>query len=177
MLIVSLVQANTDWQVQAHAPVFHLARETAVHCVDDEDRECEDVHREQGEEHEWNIAHSEDGVLAVHPGEETCRVEEERISDGEDDVGNAIAVEIFVSEVESTGVEVDHCGDVTWIVEVEKEDRLLVLPIIPVCVHSSIIVVYLDNQYEKGIVTVYMHVLKGQVKSLNTTRLGSQGSN
>ena len=52
-------------------------------------------------------------MLAVHPSEEACRVEEERIHDDEDDVGNAIAVEIFGSEVESAGVEVNHCNDVT----------------------------------------------------------------
>lgn len=58
-------------------------------------------------------------MLAVYPGEDACRVEEERIDDDEDDVGNAIAVEIFGSEVESTGVEVDHCGDVTWMIDLE----------------------------------------------------------
>lgn len=48
LLIVSLVQADTDGQVQAHAPVFHLAGESTVHGVDDEDGECEDMHREHG---------------------------------------------------------------------------------------------------------------------------------
>ena len=48
LLIVSLVQADSDGQVQAHAPVFHLTWESAVHCVDDHDGEGEDVHGEQG---------------------------------------------------------------------------------------------------------------------------------
>ena len=65
LLVVRLVQADADWQVQAHAPIFHLARESTVHCVNDHDGECEDMHREQGQEHEGNIAHSEDGMLAV----------------------------------------------------------------------------------------------------------------
>ena len=72
LLIVSLVQADPNGQVQAHAPVFHLARESSVHGIHNEDRECEDMHREQGQEHEWNIPHSEDGMLSVYPGEETC---------------------------------------------------------------------------------------------------------
>ena len=71
------------------------------------------MHREKGQKHEWNIAHSEDGMLAVHPSEEAGRVEEERIDDDEDDVGNAIAVEILRSEVESTWVEVHHCDGMT----------------------------------------------------------------
>ena len=65
LLVVSLVQADADGQVQAHAPVFHLAREGTVHGIDDEDGEGEDVHYEQGQEHERDIPHSEDGMPAV----------------------------------------------------------------------------------------------------------------
>ena len=109
MLVVSLVQADTDGQVQAHTPVFHLAREGTVHGVDDEDTECEDMHHEHGQEHEGDVPHAEDGMLAVDPGEEACRVEEEGVYDDEDDVGDAIAVKILWSEVEAAWVEVDHC--------------------------------------------------------------------
>ena len=113
MLVVGLVQADADGQVQAHAPVLDLAREGTVHCVDDHDGKGEDMHGEQGQEHEGNVAHSENGMLAVHPGEEACGVEEERVYDDEDDVGDAIAVQILRSEVESAWVEVHHCDDVT----------------------------------------------------------------
>ncbi len=71
------------------------------------------MHGEQRQEHEGNIPHSEDGMLAVRPSEETCRVEEERVYDNEDDVGDAIAVEVLWSEVESAWVEVNHGDDVT----------------------------------------------------------------
>lgn len=47
-------------------------------------------------------------MLAIYPGEEACRVEEERVHDDEDDVGDAIAIEVLGSEVESAWVEVDH---------------------------------------------------------------------
>ena len=108
LLIVGLVQADADWQVEAHAPIFDLAGESAIHGVDDEDCKGEDVHGEEGEEHERDVAHSEDGMLAVCPGEEACRVEEEGVDGDEDDVGDAIAVEILWSEIESAWVEVDH---------------------------------------------------------------------
>lgn len=72
LLIVSLVQPDPNRQVQAHAPVLHLAGESSVHGIYNEDREREDMHREQGQEHEWNIPHSEDGMLPGSPGEETC---------------------------------------------------------------------------------------------------------
>ncbi len=48
-------------------------------------------------------------MLAVEPGEEACRVEEERVCGDEDNVGNAISVEVLWSEIKSTWVEVDHC--------------------------------------------------------------------
>lgn len=65
LLVIGLIQADTDGQVQAHAPIFHLTGERAVHGVDDKDCECEDVHRKDRQEHEWDISHSEDGMLAV----------------------------------------------------------------------------------------------------------------
>lgn len=34
-------------------------------------------------------------MSARDPGEEACRVEEDRVDDDEDDVGNAIAVEVL----------------------------------------------------------------------------------
>ena len=48
-------------------------------------------------------------MLAVEPGEEACRVEEERVDGDEDNVGNAISVEVLWSEIKSPWVEVDHC--------------------------------------------------------------------
>ena len=57
LLIIGLVQADPDGQIQAHAPVLDLAWESTVHCVDDEDGESEDVHGEHGQEHEGDIAH------------------------------------------------------------------------------------------------------------------------
>ena len=65
LLVIGLIQADSDGQVQAHAPIFDLAGESTVHGVDDEDCECEDVHGEHGQEHEGDIAHPEDGMLAV----------------------------------------------------------------------------------------------------------------
>ena len=52
-------------------------------------------------------------MLAVYPGEEARGVEEEGVDDDEDDVGDAIAVEVFGPEVESAWVEVNHCDGVT----------------------------------------------------------------
>ena len=66
------------------------------------------MHGEHGHEHEWDVAHAEDGMLAVDPGKEACRVEEDGVYDDEDDVGDAIAVEILGSEVEAAWVEVYH---------------------------------------------------------------------
>ena len=109
LLVVGLVQADADWQVQTHAPIFDLAGESTVHGVDEHDSEGEDVHCKQGQEHEGNIAHSEDGMLARDPGEEACRVEEDGVDDDEDDVGNAIAVEILWSKITSAWVHVHHC--------------------------------------------------------------------
>ena len=71
------------------------------------------MHGEEGHEHEGDIAHAEDGMVAVEPGEEAGRVEEEGIDGDEDDVGDAVAVEVLGSEIETTWVEVDHCDDVT----------------------------------------------------------------
>ena len=48
LLVVGLVQADADWQVQTHAPIFDLAGERAVHCVDEHDGKGEDVHCQQG---------------------------------------------------------------------------------------------------------------------------------
>ena len=70
------------------------------------------MHCEEGQEHEWHIPYPEDGVSARDPGEEACRVEEERVQDDEDNVGYAIAVEILGSKVESAWVHVNHCNDV-----------------------------------------------------------------
>ena len=47
-------------------------------------------------------------MFARDPGEEACRVEKDGIDDDEDNVGNAIAVEIFGSKVESTWVHINH---------------------------------------------------------------------
>lgn len=95
LLVISLVQADTDWQVQTHPPIFHLAGESAVHGIDDEDDECEDVDHEHGREHQGDISHAEDGMFSVQPGEEACPVEEERIEDNEDYVGDAIAIKVL----------------------------------------------------------------------------------
>ena len=108
LLVVSLVQADPNRQVQAHAPVFHLAGERAVHGVDEKARKGEDVHGEQGQQHERDVADPEDGMLAVDPGEDAGRVEEERVEGPEDDVGDAVAVEVLGTEIEAAGVEVDH---------------------------------------------------------------------
>ena len=71
------------------------------------------MHHEHGHEHEWNVAHTEDRMLAVDPGKEACRVEEEGVYDNEDDVGDAIAIEILWSEVEPAWVEVHHFDNLT----------------------------------------------------------------
>ena len=72
LLVVSLVQADSDGQVQAHAPILHLAWESTVHRIDDEDDEGEDMHCEQGQEHKWDIPHSKDGMVPVKPGKDAC---------------------------------------------------------------------------------------------------------
>ena len=51
-------------------------------------------------------------MTARDPGEEACGVEEDGIDDDEDNVGYAIAVEIFGSKVESAWVHINHCDDV-----------------------------------------------------------------
>ena len=48
LLIVGLVQADADWQVQTHAPIFDLAGESTVHCVNERGSNGEDVHCQQG---------------------------------------------------------------------------------------------------------------------------------
>ena len=49
-------------------------------------------------------------MLARDPGEEACRVEEDGVDDDEDDIGNAIAVEILWSKITSAWVHVNHDG-------------------------------------------------------------------
>ena len=71
------------------------------------------MHHEHGHEHEWDVAHTEDGMLAVDPGEQACRVEDEGVYDDEDDVGDAIAIEILRSEVEPAWIHVHHFDDST----------------------------------------------------------------
>ena len=56
-------------------------------------------------------------MLARDPGEEACRVEEEGVDDDEDDVGNAIAVEILCSKITSAGVHIDHDGGLAGLVD------------------------------------------------------------
>ena len=90
-----------------------MAREGTVHGIDDKDTEGEDMHHEHGHEHEWDVAHPEDGMLAVDPGEQASRVEEEGVYDDEDDVGDAVAIEILRTEVEPAWIHVHHCNDST----------------------------------------------------------------
>ena len=66
------------------------------------------MHRKQRHEHEGDISHSEDGVFAVYPSEEACRVEDERVEGDKDDVRDAIAVQILGSGVKSGRIEVNH---------------------------------------------------------------------
>ena len=67
------------------------------------------MHREHGHEHEWDVAHAEDRMFSIYPGKEACRVEEEGVYDDDDDVGDAIAIEILRSKVKATRIEVHHC--------------------------------------------------------------------
>ena len=87
-------------------------------------------------------------MLAVYPGEEACRVEEEGVDDDEDDVGNAIAVAVLGSKVESARIEVDHLDNVTWGADWYRRRRLPLLLIPPR--HSWVVVVVVCSESGRG---------------------------
>ena len=70
-------------------------------------------------------------MRAVDPAEETCRVEEEGVDADEGNIGDAIAVEVLGSEVESAWVEVDHFAEVKCGISAEREDGLLMRLVLP----------------------------------------------
>jgi len=117
LLVLSLEQANADGQVEIHAPEFHLTRECAVEGVDDHDHESKDMQSEEGKQQERDIPHLDDGMAPVEPEENACGIEDDGVSDADDNVGYTVAIEILGAEVETAWVEVaDHVAEAILIV-------------------------------------------------------------
>lgn len=74
-------------------------------------------------------------MFARDPGEEAGRVEEDGIDDDEDNVGYAIAVEVFRSKVESAGVHINHCDDVDSEVWADRRPGLPMLLFVTIRAH------------------------------------------
>ena len=47
-------------------------------------------------------------MFSIDPEENACGIEEEGVSDAEDDVGDAIAVEVLRAEIEASRIEINH---------------------------------------------------------------------
>lgn len=108
LLVLSLPQANTNWQVQTHGPEFNVARPASVHGVDGEVHEAEDVDNQDRQKHEADLSHFDNGVVTLEPEIEACSVQKDGVDNNEGKQRNAITIQVCGSKVEAPRVGVYH---------------------------------------------------------------------
>lgn len=108
LLILRLPEPDPDWQIQVHGPEFDGTGPCAIHGVDGEDHEAEDMDEQDGQQHQANLPHFDHRMVTLHPEIDACSVQKDGIDNPEGDVGDAISVQVLRSKIEPSRVEVDH---------------------------------------------------------------------